>query len=422
MADTPTFKDIPIKYFARRGNRTTQLIWNDAEEDSVKGRFSWYPIQTAEPVFISEIRFHATGYGDRSEIEAKLVDPFGTKFDDRGSFRNGICTLKPASFVSTLLFRPRGGVLSFGSKTIDKIEILGFTKDEFYNFEKAVSGFDDRDAEITSRENSITQKEAAANQRLAQLKTQTSAAEKAYDAAVVDKNDAEEALQATQTKVTAVQTQLTQFQEKVKDAQQELRATNDERREINEELGKERRELVRVRDEIRLFPVEIAEFVREGRRNIALYCFASLPFICIIIWVVYSLFGSAVDLTQLWRVEEGVDLWTIFLTRVPFAVVCIAILEVCGRVIARLLSEVVRITRQRLSLSKISIIARDVTKAAAFDAELTDKETFDAEVALKMAMMREHMKEDLGEEFEFKPTLIQDLVRGATKVLPGGKG
>jgi len=127
-----------------------------------------------------------------------------------------------------------------------------------------------------------------------------------------------------------------------------------------------------------------------------------------------ALFSGAVDLTQLWKEQENVSISTVFLTRIPFVIIALALLEVCGYVVGRLFSGIIRINRQRLSLSKLSIVARDVSVAAAQNLELDSDQMYENEVRLKMELLRGHMTDDLGAEFEYKGTFLQNL---ATRVV-----
>lgn len=98
------------------------------------------------------------------------------------------------------------------------------------------------------------------------------------------------------------------------------------------------------------------------------------------------------------------------MTRLPFVIIALAFLEVCGLAVGRLFSEIIRINRQRLSLSKLSIVARDVSVAAAQNADFDEDEMYEKEVKLKMELLRGYMTEDLGAEFEYKGTFLQQIV------------
>jgi hypothetical protein len=172
---------------------------------------------------------------------------------------------------------------------------------------------------------------------------------------------------------------------------------------------------------LRLFPSEIAGFVEEGNRNIRTYLWLSLPFAGIFGVVLWSLFSSSIDLTQLWKLDEGVDVWTIFLTRIPFVLVAIALIEACGFVVGRLIFEIVKINRQRLDFAKLSIVAKDVVTSAAVDVEMSGEEQFAEELKLKMSLLQEHMKSNSHEEFQYSGSAITSAIIGLANRLSGGK-
>lgn len=137
--------------------------------------------------------------------------------------------------------------------------------------------------------------------------------------------------------------------------------------------------------------------------------------------VLWSLFSSAIDLTQLWRIEDDVNVWTIFLTRIPFVLVAIALVEACGFIVGRLIFEIVKINRQRLEFSKLSIIAKDVVLASSAELEMTDEERFSEETKLKMTLLQEHMKSQAQEEFRYTGSALTSAIIGAATKLAGGK-
>ncbi|MDP1667945.1 hypothetical protein, partial [Phaeovulum sp.] len=96
-------------------------------------------------------------------------------------------------------------------------------------------------------------------------------------------------------------------------------------------------------------------------------------------------------------------------------------LEACAYVVGRLVFEVIRINRQRLDFAKLSIIAKDVSAASAHSTGLSASEVFDAETKLKMELLREHMKNYTGSEFEYKGSAIISAIVGVAERLSGGK-
>ena len=126
-------------------------------------------------------------------------------------------------------------------------------------------------------------------------------------------------------------------------------------------------------------------------------------------------------MTQVWRLDEGVDVWTVFLTRLPFVVVALAVIEACSSVVGRLVFEIVRINRQRTEFAKLSIIAKDVSTASADVSELPEEQVFEQETKLKMQLLREHMKSYHGKEFEYKGSALISALVGVAERLSSGR-
>ena len=80
-----------------------------------------------------------------------------------------------------------------------------------------------------------------------------------------------------------------------------------------------------------------------------------------------------------------------------------------------------RINRQRIEFAKLSIIAKDVSTAAAtVSGEIAEDEIFQHETKLKMELLREHMKNYVGTEFEYHGTGIIAAIKGVAERF--GKG
>jgi hypothetical protein len=66
-----------------------------------------------------------------------------------------------------------------------------------------------------------------------------------------------------------------------------------------------------------------------------------------------------------------------------------------------------------MEFAKLSIIARDVTTASAsYTKGMTAEKVFDKETALKMELLREHMKNYVGTEFEYRGSGVISAIKG----------
>lgn len=388
---------IPLEFFSRKTNRTTQLIENISDEKSLDGRNRWYEFELEKPVYAREISVLSEGYSTWDEIEFEVSHLDGTHHRQKIKFSSNSSSLELGKLISSFRFRPDAKWLS--NTKIKKVSLVGLTLEEFHAYEWAIKEFEARIASLSEKED----KAEGLAEKIVELERQKAS----LDGEI---GQAKGQLAKLEQSVLSTQNSLDSEKSNREDTKQEVNNLREQRRKLNEDVLTAENRLHELTKEVRLFPSEIAGFVKEGNRNILWYVGISIPFIIVIYIVLEALFSSAIDLTQLWREEDGVDIWTVFLTRIPFVIVALAILEVCGYVVGRLVFEIIKINRQRLSLSKLSIIAKDVSTASAHNLELSDEELYQKETELKMQLLREHMKEYVGEDFSYKGTAIQSAI------------
>ncbi|NIY78000.1 hypothetical protein HCZ23_00750 [Celeribacter sp. HF31] len=387
------FHPIEIELLSRRTNKTTQLINNDDPTFELDARKNWYNFEFEQPVYVLSIEIHADGYNSYHKFELIVDHMDGTQFDAKIPIANDTIVHTSGKLAKGFKFRPEERILT--KTTLHKVVITGLTLDEFHDFEWQLKEYDKRLEAIELKE-----AQGLALDQSLELKTK-------------ERKDLESQIGIARAEITQLEKSLHETEERVENAEirlEKIRASiKSERSELSQyttDKQKTSAELHRLKDEVKLFPSEISGFVSEGNRSTIWYTIIGVPFTAIIALVTYELFSSAVDLTQLWRAENDIDIWTVFLTRLPFVIIALTILEVCGYIVGRLIFEVMRINQQRLSLSKLSIIAKDVSTATAQNTELSDDERYEREVQLKMELLREHMKEYVGEDFSYKGTAI----------------
>lgn len=395
----PLPKAITVEFFSRRGNKDERLINADGTAPfDAKAR--WFSYSFNQPVYLTDITIQVDGYGagDKFDLEVEHVD--GTLHEERVPVSASAVNLRLGKLCRAFRFRPEKKW--FTDPRISSVTVKGFTEAEFHQFEWAIRDYENRIRKLSERE-----------QRAELLDTEVSEkrAEKAALETEIGKSRAE--LDQIQKSIAISLASASNEEEKRKAYTQKREQLREELEVVTKELSVKSKELEELVKELRLFPAEIAGFIREGNRSILHFLLIGLPFAVILCIVTYRLFSSAVDLTQLWKQDPAVDIWTVFLTRLPFVIIALAILEVCGAIIARLIFEIIRINRQRMEFAKLSIIARDVTTASGSYAKgITAEKIFDRETALKMELLREHMKNYVGTEFEYRGSGVISAIKG----------
>lgn len=397
-------KTISVEFYSKRGNKDERLI-NSASGEPFDAKARWFSYFFVQPVYLTEITISVDGYsaGDRFDLEVEHVD--GTYHEERVPVSGSSVTLRLGKLSRSFRFRPEKKW--FSDTKLTSVSVKGYTENEFHEFEWAIRDYEKRLAKLQEREHTIQ----ALETDLATKRTEKVALEAEIGKSRVELDQLQKA------NVAAMAAAATE-DERRKNFEQRKNEARDQLNELTKQVQSKSNELDQLVKELRLFPAEIAGFIREGNRSIRQYLLIGLPFAIILIIVTYRLFSSAVDLTQLWRQDPNIDVWTVFLTRLPFVVIALAILEVCGAILARLIFEVMRINRQRTEFSKLSIIAKDVSTASGSIAKgMTPDKIFDRETALKMELLREHMKNYVGTEFEYKGSGLIASIKGVAERL-----
>lgn len=411
LSTKPTPHLIPVTLFARQTNKTTQLVNNSDSDFSVSGKHQWFDFEFEVPVFVTQIEVDATGYDTWNSIEFLIRSADGKDVGDKVRFTRDAPTVFETAKVATgFRFKPdqKWGVVD--SPKIRSVRISGLTIDEFVRLEAEVSTLAGREKKLAEREARVNASEEALAEKQKTVTATVNELTKQKTQLESEVGKATAQLSELQQSVEQTRVQRSDETSKLNDIKSEIEVQRDERRSLAADIAEQESTLSDLTKDVRLFPSEIAGFVKEGNRSTIQFILLAMPFVAIIVYVTYALFSSSIDLTQIWKVEDGIDIWSIFLTRLPFVIVAVTILEVCGYVIGRFIFEVLKINRQRLNLSKLSIIAKDVTVAASHGTDATDEEIFERETKLKMELLREHMKEYVNDDFTYKGTAVQSAI------------
>lgn len=405
----PDSKPIPASLFSRQENKSVRLVNNADPEFLIEGKRRWYNFEFDSAIYVREIQVDTDGYDTFDELEFQFngIDTGHTLHKIRGE--SGSFRVSLNKMLIGFSFRPVSKFTIFKRQSIKRIIVNGYTADELSILENALSSVKQEKQEIEEEKHSLIQAKEEAAQKVLGHNTTIDAliAESNQLADQVGRNKAE--LEGLNIEISSASNDLEELRSKEKDAVSSLETRRTQHREIVSEVEKERGKLEKLKDEIGMFPSQISGFVAESGRNIKNYLLLSLPFLAVIIFVTWSLFWSAVDLTRMSK-ADGAEIWTVLLTRLPFVVIAVAILQVCGFVVGRFVFEIVQINKQRLNLSKLSIIAKEVASSSSTGLGLSKEEKFDLETHLKMELLREHMKQYVSENYSYKNGSITKII------------
>ena len=412
--------DVPIELYSPKSKAMHKLINNERPDVSYNPRHQWYNMEFVEPIFVQEliITFKGSSLALASKCEFKW-ECFGVtqeqeiRADWEINSPTGEFRVKVKGFIKAFSFRPAKTLLK--SIEINRVSVYGYTSDEFMEIADHIGDLKDH---LSHYRSSFKQIELATRDALEQQETyeatsatlsdeiaELEAEKEAYKRAISSLADDAEARGKKNSKLHSQEQELLQLIESREDA---LDRKRKEHEQLNSEITEQTKTLQRLKEDINIFPSEISGFAAEGAKSIKRYTYLALIPILAIAAIVLTLFSNAADLTVAYT-KPGVDLWTIFTTRLPFVLLCLTILQVSYKLAKQFITEIIKINDQKLNLSKISIIATDVSDSASSRLGFEPNEIYQLRTELRMELLREHLKTYLPEDYRYTARSTNEL-------------
>ena len=415
----PLPKEIPFDLVEHPGRKTTRLLATASLQNQLKGRHRWHDYEFKVPVFVSFIILHCKEYSEYSDFDFALDLFDGKKISLKASPKAGVVKLPVSMICKSISMRPPA--VFFSDPTLIELKIFGNKVDELKNIVDFISAFDSKKeealAEVDAAYSRLDDRAAAVNALEAQRndirsQIQSVKSQHAREMNKLDKARSDNLeLTAKHQALEAEHRQITRQSDEMNSEISRLSGRRDETKRTISELEDQLKSL---KENVNLFPSELSEFVKQGQQNITVYMlFASVP-IAIIAVMFGMLISGAANLTTIVTGNEKINLLAIAVSRAPFIFVSIAIITACFYLARMFVLEIIRVNRQRLNLTKISIIAKDISFSLENELSMDQDEIYAKRLKLKMDMMRDHLRDYLGKDFE--PNL-PDIIRGGSAIL-----
>ncbi|MBR9857243.1 MAG: hypothetical protein GYB38_05990 [Gammaproteobacteria bacterium] len=398
---------IELRLFSKKTSKTYNLLYGSGKQEPIKGQHKNYSFELEVEIYVVSVFVETEGYSSIDYAEYGYTDATGAYFDSKVRNNDGSFEFEVNSFIKNFTFKPSRRYS--GDPKILRVTFYGYTKSEFREVCDAIYDFDSyklkaekilekvrhRLEEVKEQQSIAEEKIDSYNEKLATLETESSSYLKDIEFL---KNDRE----SLKDKIEELRAQDASLSAKLEQSGDLLDRKREEHKQLNADVAEKTAKLKSLREDINLFPSEIGAFVEQAAKNIYGYTLLSMLPIFGMLLVILALFSNAADLTVIYKEEEGVSVWTIFLTRLPYVMIAVTIVHACYRIAKVFISEILKINQQKLNLSKISIIATDVSKASEEGLELDDDDLYQLRTQLKMELLREHLKEYINDSYKYK--------------------
>ncbi len=409
-ASIPSEKEIDISFFSHKSRKSTRLIGNGSSE-SMRAKREWLSFDLHEPVYITSIKVAASGYEDYHEMEISLIDALtGDEIKEARRFSGSGFAFEPKRFVRGFGLRPDQPWSLLKSQHISRIDVKGLEQSSFF---EVIQIYENASKEKNKIQDELSKYFLAAKQSNDQINL-NSVKISEQNAEINEKNNQIDELSKRISSLSEERdgidkrieigvTVEKERNERVQAIENNIQSLNNERKALSEHISKSELNLKELKNEINLFPTEIAGYVGQGKKNITLYAWLSLIPVLIIFFVTYRLFYNAERLLNFDMSGSTFEIIKYLLSRSPYVAVSAAILGICYSLVLGLFSEIININRRRQELFKISIIATDVSYASQDGMNLDDETIYNLRTQTKMELLKEHLKLNIGDEFTYSP-------------------
>lgn len=414
-------RELPFSLLGRPGNKSTRLVANSGDTSSMDGAHRWFDYEFSEPVFLCEVLISMEKYSSHHNFEFKWESYEGENWH-KDIYRENETTyrLKVNQLIKSVSFKPPKTF--FTNPKINSVSLKGLMSDEIGDFLNIASHLDMLKREIVADSVAAIFKADEARAHTASLKEER---DRVADSLVGAKSE----LSVTNGEigrltgernsliadVSARQINLSDLEEKEKKQAEAIAERISERVSLATKISEHQQELRSLRDDINMFPTEISGFVLQASNNTTLYWRLSVVPVALLVVMSALLVFNAANLTTVFDENSNARIFSILITRLPYVIVATAIIGVAYKLAVLLIGEIFRINQQRLNLSKVSIIATDVSRASAEGLDdLTNEDIYHLRTGLKMEILRDHLKQyisaDLPEKLQKKPFRPRDSI------------
>jgi uncharacterized coiled-coil protein SlyX len=392
---------IPFDLVEKHINKTTKLLANSGSELAIDAKNRWYDYEFSRPLFIGFLDISGTDLSKYDEYEFKVKLADGGKRSLRAKPSDGELRVDINEFCTSISFKPPSIYWTIFKRNprLQKVSIHGFYKenlnDFLYKITRTTKLKNDAIAEIEAARKSTNETIEHLNakeQNLANIESEIEESNRTLETlniSISEKQAAEAELQAQLDRSTD---RLDTFNESIEERRQELTTVTKNREAEKREVEKARLDLKRLKEDINLFPSEISGFVTQASKDIGTYKW----FIGSMVFVIFALFvwvlTGAFDLSEYIKENPNVDVWPLLLAKLPLATVVSAIVAAAYKISKVFIEELLKINRQKLSLTQVSIVAKDVSQAAEAELELSEVQIYGLRLRTKMAMLADHIK------------------------------
>lgn len=392
----------PISYdlVEKHHNKTTKLLANSGTNTTIQAKNRWHDYEFSSPIFLAFVDIEGSDIADSDEYNFKVKISGGKTREFRGYPKKGSLRIDVNDFVESFSFKPPSIFWSnfLRSPEIQKVSLWGFYKTDISDFLYKISRVRkikiDAVAEIKAIRDDASRKLselASQKEQLSNINEEISAAD--ANLAILNTSIAEKEAQDSelQSKIDRAETQLESINQQVTERREQLNTVTKSREAEKQAVEEAKASLKKLNENINLFPSEISGFVNQAGRDIRTYMIFFSVLLAVIVGMFVWVLTGAFDLSEYVKENPSVDVWPLLMAKLPLALAVSAIVAASYKISRVFVEEFLKINRQKLSLTQVSIVAKDISQSAESGLGLSEVQIYGLRLRAKMAMLSDHL-------------------------------
>ncbi len=292
----PVDREIDISFFSHKSRKSTRLIGNKSDEASIRARRDWLSFDLNETIYITSIKVFSQDYNEYHEMEISFIDALsGKRINEKRKFGTDGFSFEPKKFMRGFGLIPDSTWLS--SPFITKIEVRGIEEKYFSDVINVLENVNKEKSRIESELNAHLERAKRASAEFDALQDRIAE----QDETIAGKEEAIQTLNQQVAGLTGQRDELSkrieisssvekERNERVQAIEIDINNLNERRKMLSSGIAKNESNLRDLKNNINLFPTEIAGYVSQGTRNIRVYFWLSIIPFLIIAFVTYRHF------------------------------------------------------------------------------------------------------------------------------------
>jgi len=399
---------LDIEVIENQSGQIMNLI-KDIEDFSYQLKNKYYSFKFTEPIYVQKVIFKTEEDVNLKDLEIIAIDYKGNSSTIAFSNKEHKVWL-PKKVLNE--FKIKAPKRLINKIKLTHIDILGFKLNDLDSIKDKVKELENSKLSLQTLSDDIENKDRELEDNLIEKNELINTKKETIDTLNTDITTLKDEISNLTDSKTSLENDTNQLTIKKESLTTEntnlennIKQLNETSNQLNLKISNQNDELKKLTDDTNIFATEVKEYIRQGNNDIKLYTWLSvIPWILIAI-VTLAVFQGTADLSTIYNPSlpdsEKIDIASIFWSRLPFTLIVISILFVSYEISKMFIKNIIHIHKQKRIFTKIGVIAKDVADSSIKDLDIEEKDKFELRTKLKMDLLKSHLKNDIGENYEY---------------------